>query len=112
MIDQTIEETLELAFEANNRARRTGIELAKADAKARAALKSQEIALHAQNVYPVSLLRDIAKGSHSVSSLIEASDVARAIYESDREEVLLRKRQLTVLEEQAKRDWAEAGRNL
>lgn len=105
-----IDETIRQAMEANERAREEGIALARANALAREALKRTEVSLTISKQYPTSLIKDIARGAHEVNRLLEEAECAQAVYEASREEVLLRKRELTILEDQFRREWAEAGR--
>lgn len=105
----TLEETMAQAYESLHRLRAEGIEKAKAAAEARAALKSQEVALKAHG-YPATLISSIAKGSASVNDKILAADIAESNWECTREELLLRKREADIIREQISREWAESAR--
>lgn len=108
---QALNETMAAAFGANERARRSGVALATANADFRAKRAAEELRLRDAGM-AATLVRDVAYADEGLNRAAMAAEVAQADYESDREEVLLRKREADVLREQIARDWQQAGGGL
>lgn len=107
-LTQALNATMEQAYEANARAKRSGVALATANADFRAKRAQRELELKAQG-HAVSLIHDVAYADAELNRAAMVAEVAKTDYDSDREEVLLRKREADIIREQIQRDWAQAG---
>lgn len=84
---------------------------AKAEAAAayRIALAEKELELRCNGNMPASLVGDIARGDKAVALLYVKRECAEALYDSTREEIMLRKREADVYREQIAREYSQMG---
>ena len=88
--------------------RKSGRNLAQAEAAYRSALAAKMLELRAKG-QPASVLKDLARGDSSVNALLFQFDLAASDHEADKEVVMLRKREADVIREQLAREWSRAG---
>lgn len=75
----------------------------------RKALASTTLKLKAQGM-PATLVHDVARGDGDVATKQFEADLADALWEACREQVMLRKREVDILREQINREYAAEGR--
>ena len=108
---RTLEDTMAQAFADLEASRKSGVEAAKKRAEARAAVKTQMLALRTQG-YPASMVQKVAEGSVGVNGKIQEAECAEAAYKADLEAINLRKREADILREQISREWSESRRSV
>lgn len=106
-IEQALHEAMEAAFAANSRARLSGHRKAELRAEYKAELAKSMLELRAAGK-GAGESKSLAEGSEAVRALAMRVECAEADYDSDREEVNLRKREADILREQLQRDYAQA----
>lgn len=108
---QALQETMEQAFADLAASRESGVAAAKKRAAARAALKTQMLALRTQG-YPASMTQKVAEGCEGVNARLEEAECAEAAYKADLEAINLRKREADIIREQLNREWSDARRSV
>ena len=106
-LDQALSEAMQQAFAANARARVSGHRKAELRASYKAALAKRMLERRAGGS-SVAESRAYAEGCDEVRELAMRVECAEADYDSDREEVNLRKREADIIREQIGRDYAQA----
>ena len=86
-----------------------GYTLAEARKDSRLALAKAMLNLR-QTGLPASMVKDVARGESKVADAMFNEDLHEALWEAQREEVMLRKREADVLREEIARMHAEEGR--
>lgn len=86
-----------------------GIKAAQAEHDYRVKLASRLLQLRAEG-FPVTILSDVARGEPETAKLKLERDIAESLYESCNEGINVYKRKLTILSEQNKQEWGQAGR--
>lgn len=99
-----LRETMNQAFEANDRSVQESYDAAKAETEYRIAKKKLETVLRAKK-YPISLINDFAKGDESVCEKFINMQKAYAKRDATKEEINLLKRQADILREEIKREY-------
>lgn len=105
---QALNDTMEQAFGCNEEARRKGLSLATANARLRALRAQEELKLKRSGM-PVTLIHDAVYASEEVNHAAMLAEVAQSDYDTEREAVLLHKREADILREQIAREWSQAG---
>lgn len=108
-LQQALGSAMEAAFAANDAARKSGRDLATAGVNYRAELAAESARLKSAGT-PVTLIHDLAFNARSVRTMRLARDVAEVEYKADMEAVQLRKREVDILREEMRMDWAASGR--
>lgn len=108
-LQQMLNDAMDAAFRANEEARKSGRALATANANYKAELAAEAARLKASGT-PVTLIHDLAFKQRSVRTMRVARDAAEVEYKADMETVQLRKREVDILREEMRMDWAASGR--
>lgn len=98
-------ESLNLGIET---LKKRGKALANAETNYRVALASKLLELRA-NGHPITILNDIARGSHDVAKLRLERDIAESLYQVNLEFINSIKLQCRLLENQIQREWGKNG---
>lgn len=102
--------TLQENEEAVRGLKSTGYALAEARKNSRLELSKAMMALRASGM-AAALVKDVARGYQKVADAMFAEDLQECLWEAQREEVMLRKREADVLREEIARVHAEQGRS-
>ena len=107
-LHQALNDAMAQAFARNAGAREKGVALATANARFRALRAAEELRLKRAGM-PVSLVHDAVFANEEVNRAAMLAEVAQSDYDTEREAVLLHKREADILREQIAREWQQAG---
>lgn len=102
--------TLAQNEEAVKELKSVGYALAEARKESRVELAKAMLGLRRSGV-AAAIVKDVAKGQKKVADALFREDLQEALWEAQREEVMLRKREADVLREEIDRVHAESGRS-
>lgn len=83
----------------------TGREKAELESAYRQALAQRELELRASGKYPLGMIRDLARGSKTVSDAYVARQAKEALFTATLEQINYTKRETDTLREQMAREW-------
>lgn len=109
---QELNDKMALCYRTIDEMKRHGLARNRAEVEYRTALAVAIQSLRAQTKHPASLIPDMAKGMRKVAEAKRAMDDADTEYETDRELVMLLKRDIDTIREQIAREWQQAGRDI
>lgn len=101
---QSIAETMQQANEALCNLQPAAIDKAEAEADYRSKLAAKELALRDQG-FPATLIKDLARGDEEVCKRQIRRDVTEALYDATKEELMLRKVELKLLNDTMNREY-------
>lgn len=102
---QAILETRSQANDVLESLHQAAIDKAEAEADYRSKLAAEELRLREAG-YPATMIRDLARGGDEVCEAQVRRDESEALYEATREELMLRKVEMKLLNDMVNREWS------
>lgn len=101
---ETLERLSNELDESIKRLRKNGNASAEAERDYQVA-KNQTILRLKEEGYPVTLIKEMVKGDEAVAGKMFERDIARVLYDTNKEHINVKKLQLRTIEEQIEREW-------